>query len=163
MWTSISSEPVSFVAIIKIRSFFLMLYLLICCSVIQSCPAVCNSMDWACQSSLTFAISQTSLKLMSIKSVIPSNHLTFWRPLLLLPSIFPIIRVFFSELALHIRWPKYWNFSFSLSPSSEYSGLISFKMDWLHLLAAKGLSRVFSSTTIRKHQPWRNLVSPGCF
>ena len=117
----------------------------------------------ACQASLSFTISQSLLRLKFIELMMPSNHLILCCPLLLQPLIFPTIRVFSSELAVHIRWPKYWNFSFSLSPSSEYSGLISFKMDWLHLLAAKGLSRVFSSTTIRKHQPWRNLVSPGCF
>ena len=75
---------------------------------------------------------------MSIQSVMPSNHLILCRPLLLLPSIFPSIRVFSSELALHIRWPKCWSFSFSISPSSEYSGLISFRMDWLNLLAVQG-------------------------
>ena len=78
------------------------------------------------------------LKLTSIKSVIPSNHLILWHPLLLLPSIFPSIRVFSNESVLHIRWPKYWRFSFSISPSNEYSGLISFSMDWLHLLAGQG-------------------------
>ena len=83
-------------------------------------------------------MSQSLLKLMSIKSVMPSNHLILCCPLLLLPSIFPSNRVFSSELALHIRWPKYWSCSFSLSPSSEYSGLISFRMDWLGLLAVQG-------------------------
>ena len=83
----------------------------------------------ACQASLSFTISQSFLKLKSIKSVMPSNHLILCRPLALLPSIFPSIRVFSNELALHIRWPKYWNFSFSISPSNEYSGLISFRID----------------------------------
>ena len=78
------------------------------------------------------------LKLMSIESVIPSNHLILCHPLLLLPSIFPSIRVFSNESVLHIRWPKYWSFSFSTSPSNEYSGLISFRMDWLDLLAVQG-------------------------
>ena len=78
------------------------------------------------------------LKLMSIESVMPSNHLILCRPLLLLPSIFPSIRVFSNESALPIRWPKYWNFSFSISPSNEYPGLISFKMDWLDLLVVQG-------------------------
>ena len=78
------------------------------------------------------------LKLMSIKSVMPSNHLILYRPLLLLPSIFPSIRIFSSESILHIRWPKYWSFSFSISPSSEYSGLVSFRMDRLDLLAVQG-------------------------
>jgi len=86
---------------------------------------------------------------MSIKSVMASNHLILCRPLLLLPSIFPSIRVFSNELVLRIRWPKYWSFSFSNSPSNEYSGLISFRMDWLDLLAVQGLSRVFSNTAGR--------------
>ena len=77
-------------------------------------------------------------KLMSIESMMPSNHLIVWRPLLLLPSIFPSIRVFSNESVLHIRWPEYWSFTFSISPSSEYSGLISFRMDWLDLLAVQG-------------------------
>ena len=87
----------------------------------------------ACQASMSFTISQSLLKLMSIESVMASNHLIFCRPILLLPSIFPSVRVFFSESPLCIRWPKYWSFSFSISPSSEYSGLISFRMDWLDL------------------------------
>ena len=78
------------------------------------------------------------LKLMSIESVMPSNHLIFCHPLLLLPSIFPSIRVFSNESALHIRWPKYWSCSFSISPSNEHPGLISFRMDWLDLLAVQG-------------------------
>ena len=78
------------------------------------------------------------LKLMSIKSVMPSNHLILCLPLFLLPSVFPSIGVFSNESALHIRWPKYWSFNFSISPSNEYSGLISFRMDWLDLLAVHG-------------------------
>ena len=87
---------------------------------------------------LPFTISQSLLKLMPIESVMPSNHLTLCCPLLLLPSIFPSIRFFSNELALHIRWPKYWSFSFSISPSNEYSGLISFRIDWFDLLAVQG-------------------------
>ena len=83
----------------------------------------------------SFTVSCSLLKLMSIESVIPSNHLILCRPLLLLPSISPSIRVFSNESALQIRWPKYWNFSFSISPSNEYSGLISFRIDWFDLLA----------------------------
>ena len=83
---------------------------------------------------LSFTVSQSLLKFTSIESMMPSKHLILSRPLLLLPSIFPSIRVFFSELALLIRWPKYWSFSFSLSPSNEYSGLISFRIDWFDLL-----------------------------
>ena len=90
------------------------------------------------QASLSFTNSWSLLKLVSIDLVMPSNHLILCRPLLLLPSIIPSIRVFSSESVLHIRWPKYWNFSFSISPSNEYSGLISFRMDWLDLLAVQG-------------------------
>ena len=90
------------------------------------------------QPSLLFTISQSLLTLMSIESVMPSNHLFLYCPLLLLPSIFPSIRVFCSESVLPIRRPKYWSFSFSISPSSEYSELISFRMDWLDLLAVQG-------------------------
>ena len=92
----------------------------------------------ACQASLSITNSQSLLKLMSIESVMPSNHLILCRPLLLLSSIFPSMRVFFNEAVLCIRWPKYWSFSFSISPSKEYSGLIFFRMDWLDLLAVQG-------------------------
>ena len=90
------------------------------------------------QASLSIINSWSLLKLMSIESVMPSNHLILCRSLLLLPSIFPSIRVFSNESVLGIRWPKYWSFSFSISPSNEYSGLISFRMDWLDLLAVQG-------------------------
>ena len=90
------------------------------------------------QASLSFIISQSLPKVMSIESVMPSNHLIFCCPLLFLPSIFPSIRIFSNESALHIRWPKYWSFSFSICLSSEYSGLISFRMDWLDLLPVQG-------------------------
>ena len=98
---------------------------------------LCNPMA-AHQASLSITNSWTLLKLMSIKSVMPSNHLILCRPLLLPSSVFPSIRVFSNESVLHIRWPKYWSFSFSISPSNEYSGLISFRMDWLDLLAVQG-------------------------
>ena len=104
------------------------------------------------QASLSITNSWSLLKLMSIESVMPSNHLILCRVLLLLPSIFPNIRVFSNKSALHIRWPKYWSFSFNISPSNEYSGLISFRIDWMDLLQSKGLSRVFSNTTVQKHQ-----------
>ena len=90
------------------------------------------------QASLSFTISWSILKLTSIESVMPYNHLILCHPLLLLPSIFPSIRVFFNESVLHIRWPKYWSFSFSIRPSNEYSGLISFRIGWLDLLAVQG-------------------------
>ena len=100
----------------------------------------------ACQASLSITSSRSLLKLMSIESVMPSNHLILCRPFLLLPSIFPSIRVFSNESVLHIRWPKYWSFSFSISPSNEYSELISFKMDWLDLLAVQGTLKESSPT-----------------
>ena len=90
------------------------------------------------QASLSFPFSWNLLKFMSTESTMPSNHLIFCHPLVLLSSIFPSLRVFTNELALHIRWPKHWSFSFSISPSNEYSGLISFRMDWLDLLAVQG-------------------------
>ena len=92
----------------------------------------------ACQASLSIANSWNLPKLMSIELVMPSNHFILCHPLLLLPSIFPSIRVFSNESVLRIRWPKYWSFNFSISPSNEYSGLISFRMDWLDLLAVQG-------------------------
>ena len=90
------------------------------------------------QASLSITNSRSSLKLMSIKSVMPSSHLILCRPLLLLPPIPPSIRLFSNESTLRMRWPKYWSFSFSISPSNEHSGLISFRMDWLELLAVQG-------------------------
>ena len=120
-------------------------------SVTQLCLTLCDPMDCSSQASLSITNSQSLLKLMSIESVMSSNHLILCRPLLLLPSIFPSIRVFSSESVLRIRWPNYWSFSFSISPSSEYSGLISFRMDWFDLLAFQGLSGVLSNTTVQKH------------
>ena len=95
------------------------------------------------QASLSITNSRSLLKLMAIELVTPSNHLILCRPLLLLPSICPSIRVFFSESVLHIRWPRCWSFSFSISPSNEYPGLISFRMDWLDLLAVQGTLKSF--------------------
>ena len=104
-------------------------------SVAQSCPILCDPMDCSTPGLPVHHQSQSLPKLMSIESVMPSNHLILCRPLLL-PSLFPSIRVFSNESALHIRWPEYW--SFSISPSNEHSGLISFRMDWLDLLAVQG-------------------------
>ena len=102
-----------------------------------------NPWTAACQASLSITNSRSLLKLMCIASVMPSNHLIFCCPLLFLPSIFPSIRVFSNESVLRIRWPKYWSFRFSISPSNEYSGLISLRMDWLDLLAAQGTLKSF--------------------
>ena len=121
-------------------TLFLLLTLFISSSVQSLSHVRLFTTPWiaARQASLSITNSQSLLKLMSIESVMPSNHLILCHPLLLLPSIFPSIRVFSNELALPIRWPKYWSFSFNISPSNEYSGLISFRMDWLDLLAVQG-------------------------
>ena len=128
-----------------------------CCSVTQSCPILRDPMGCRRPGFPSCTISRSLFKLMSVESVMPSNYLILCHHLLLLPSIFPSIRVFSNESALHIRWPEYWSFSFSISPSNDYSGLISFRIDWLDLLAVQGTSptqhntRVFSNT-IRKRQ-----------
>ena len=111
------------------------------------------------QASLSITNSQSLLKLMSIVSVMPSNHLILCRPLLLLPSIFPSIRVFSKKSVLHIRWPKHWSFSFSISPSNEYSGLISFRMDWLDLLA---IQRTLKSL-FQHHSPKASILWCSAF
>ena len=115
-------------------------------SVVSDSVTSCTA---ARQTFLSITNSRSLLKLMSIKSVMPSNHLILCHPLLLLPSIIPSFRVFSNESVLRIRWPEYWSFSFTISPSNEYSGLISFRMDWLDLLAVLG---VVSKTTVQKHQ-----------
>ena len=142
-------------------------------SVTQSCPALCDPMNTACQASLSITNFQSLPKLMSIELVMPSNQLILCHPLLLPPSIFPSIRVFSNESILLIRWPKYWSFSFSISPSSEHSGMISFRMDWLDLLAVQGTlksllqhhsskasilgTQLFYSPTLTSlHDHWKN-------
>ena len=140
-------------------------------SVPQTCPTPCEPSPWtaARQASLSITNSWSLLRIMSIESVMPSNHLILCRPLLLLPSVFPSIRVFSDESALHIRWPKYWSFSFSISPSNEYSGLISFRMDWLDLFAVQGTLKSLlqhhsskasilwcSAFFIVQHDHWKN-------
>ena len=107
-------------------------------SVAQLCPTFCDTMNCSMPCLPTITSSQSSLKLLPIESVMPSNHLILCRPLLLPPSIFLSIRVFSNESALHIRWPKDWSFSFNISPSNEHPGLISFRMDWLDLIAILG-------------------------
>ena len=146
----------------------------------QSCPTLCHPWTVAHQASLSFTISWSLLKLLSIELVMLSSYLIFCRPLLLLLLIFPSNRVFSNESALHLTWPKYWSFSPSISLYIEYAGLISFRIDWLISLQnwlislqSKGLSRVFSNTTVQKalsllhsptltslHDHWKN-HSPG--
>ena len=111
---------------------------------------------WAAahQASLPFTVSQSLLKLMSIESVMPSNHLNLLLPLLFSPSIFPSIRVFSNELALHIMWPKYWNFSFRISLSNEYSGLIFFRIDWFDLLAVQGTQEFLQHHNLKASILW---------
>ena len=119
----------------------------------------------ACQASLFFTVSWSLLKLVSIDSMMPSNHLILCHPLLFLPSIFPSIKIFSSELALCIRWPKYWSFSFSISPSNEYSGSISFRIDWFDLFAVQGtlkslLQNHSSKASILQRSAWMH--DTGC-
>ena len=121
-------------------------------SVAQQCPTLCDSMDCSMPSFPVHhqlpELTQTHV----IESVMSSNHLILYRPLLLLPPIPPSIRVFSSESTLSMRWPKYWHFSFSISPSNENPGLISFRMDWLDLLAVRGTLKSLLQTTVQKHQ-----------
>ena len=143
MWTSdqISSDQ-------SLSCFYMQSHFLFLCTIAyisQFSSVQLHSCVWlfatpwtaAHQASLSITNSWSLLKLLSIESVMPSNHLILWHPLLLLPSMFPSIRVFSNESVLLIRWPNYWSFSFSISPSNEYSGLISFRMDWLDLLAVQ--------------------------
>ena len=143
-------------------------------SVAQSCQTFCDPMNCSTQSSLSIINSWSLLKLMSIESVMPSSHLILCCPLLLLPPIPPSIRVFSNESTLHMRWPKYWSFRFSISPSNEYPGLISFRMDWVDLLAVQGtlksllqhhssksinssvLSFLYSPALTSLHDHWKN-------
>ena len=123
-----------------------------CYSVAQLCLNLCDPMNSSTLDFLSFTISQSLLKLMSIELVMPSNHHILYHSFLLLPSIYPSIRVFSNELVLQVRWPKYWSFSFSINLSNEYSALVSLGWTALISLLSKGLSRVFSSTTVWKHQ-----------
>ena len=142
-------------------------------SVAQLYPTLCNPMDCSMPGFPVFTISRSLFKPMSIESVMPSNHLILCRLLLLLPSIFSNIRVFSNESVLHIRWPKYWSFSFSVSPSNEYSGLISFRINWFDLcyprasqesfpapqfksINSSALSFLYSPTLISIHEYWKN-------
>ena len=121
-------------------------------SVSQSCPTLCDLMNCSSQASLSITNSRSSLKLMSIESVMLSSHLILCHPRLLLPPIPPSIRVFSNESTLCMRWPKYWSFGFSIIPSKEHSGLISFRMDWLDLLAGQGTLKSLLQHHSSKHQ-----------
>ena len=123
-----------------------------CCSVAQSCPTLCDPMDCSTPGFLSFTISWILLKLMSIESMMSSNHIILCHPLLLLSSIFPRVRVFTNKSALCIKKPKHWCFNFSISPSNEYSGLISFRMDWFDLLAVQGTLKSLLQHHNLKHQ-----------
>jgi len=122
-------------------------------SVAQSCPTLCNPMNRSMPGLLSITNSWSPPKPMSIVSVIPSNYLILCHPLLLWPSIFPSIRVFSNESALRMRWPKYWSFSFNISASNEHPGLISFRMDWLDLLAVQGTLK-----SLLQHHPLKHLL-----
>ena len=126
-------------------------------SVAQLCLTLCNPMDCSMPASLSNTSSRSLLKLMSIESVMPSNHHILCYPLLLLPSVFPSIRVFSSESVLRFKWPKYWSFSFSISPSNEYSRLISFTIDWLDLLAIQG-----TLTSLLQHHNSKASILRSC-
>jgi len=135
-----------------------------CCSVTQLCPTLVTPWTAAHQTSLSF--SWSLLKLMSIESVMPSNHLILCCPLLLLTLVFPSIRAFSSESALPIRWPKYWSFSFSISSSKEYSWLISFRIDWFDLLAVQGTLKIFSKDSSQRENLGQESFLPSsspCF
>ena len=112
-----------------------------CCSLTQSCPTLFNPMDCSMPAFPVLHYLRSLLRFMSIESMMLSNHLILCHPLLLLPSVFPSIKVFSNELALHIRWPSYWSFSFSISPSSEYTELISFRIDWIDLFSVRKILR----------------------
>ena len=146
------TEGLHFTSLQRVLTQLLLLF------IVQSLSRVglCNSMDCSTQASLSFTISLSLLKLMSTESVMPSNHLVLCSPLLL-PSTFPSIRAFSSESALSIKWSKYWswNFSINISPSNEYSWLISFRIDCFDRLALQGALKIFSSITIWRHQFFR--------
>ena len=123
-----------------------------CCSVTQLCPTLCDPMTAACQASLSLTIPRSLPKFMFIASVMPSSYLILWCPLLLLPSIFSSIRDFSNESSVHIRWPKYWNFSFIISLPVNIQGWSPLRLTGLISLLSKRLSGAFSSTTVRRHQ-----------
>ena len=143
------------------KSFYILIVLLLFSSFQSLSRVQLFATPWtaARPASLSITNSQSLLKLISIKSVMPSKHLILCRPLLLSPSIFPSIRVFSNESALRIRWPKYWSFSFNISPSNEHSGMISFRMDWLDLLAVQGSLK----SPLQYHSLKASILRPSAF
>ena len=135
----------------RVRVFFFQLNSVQFSSVTQSCLTICDPMGCSMPGFLSMLNSQSLLKLMFISSVMPSNHLILCHPFLLPPSIFPSSRVFSKETVLHIRWPKYWSFNYSISTSNEYLSWFPLWLTGLISLQSKGLSRVFSNTTVQKH------------
>ena len=137
----------------------MIVWLLCCCSVAQSCPTLCDPMDYSMSGFPVHPHLPELAKLMFIETVMPSNHLVFHRPLLLLPSILPSIRVFSNHSALHIRWPKYWSFSFSIVLPMNIQDW--FPLGWTGLISlqSKGLSRFFSNTTVQNHQFYSTQLS----
>ena len=129
------------------------------CSIAELCPTLCDLMNCTLPGALSSSISQILLKFMSTESVMPFNHHLLSHPLLFLPSIFPSIRVLSNESALHIRWPKYWSFSFNISPSNEHPRLISFTMDWLDLLAVQGTLK----SLLQHHSSKASILSCSAF
>ena len=128
--------------------------------VAQPCPTLCDPWTTACQASLSITNSWSSPKLMCVKSVMPSSHLILCRhPLLLLPRVLPSIRVFSNESTLRIRWPKYWSFSLSISPSNEHPGLISFRMDWFDILAVQGTLK----SLLQHHRSKASIIQCSAF
>ena len=161
-WTSLLCSPKTFVSFrtqLKYSYSVEPSPVMSCFLVTLSCPTLCNPMHSSTPGFLSFTISWSLLRLMSLESVMPSSHLVLCDPLLLLPSIFLSIRVFSHEAVLHIRWPKYWSFSFSLSPSNEHSGLFSFRMDWLDFLAVQGTFK----TLLQHHSSKASIIHHSAF
>ena len=126
-----------------------MILLMCCCPVLKSCASLWSPYTAACHTPLSFGIFQSLLKFMSVESMMLSNHVICYHPLLLLPSFFPSIRDFSSESAVHIRWPKYWCFSFSIRLSNEYSGLVSFRIDWIDLAHQRTLKSLLQHHSLK--------------
>ena len=166
-----SSMMLCVVVVLFLLSHFMLIsscYIYSSCWVTQSCLTLCNPMDCSMQASLSLTISWSLLKLMSIELLMPFNHLILCCPLLFLTSVFPSIRVFTNGLAPHIRWPKYWKFSFSICPSNKHSKLIYFRIDWFDVLAVQGTLKSFSQhhslkAPILWHSLWFTILYGSTF